>query len=135
MVTKVEIRENWGKVEKQVKKAEESLKNNEIDDCVYFVWLASENLMNTLKTIVNGRFTVSHKRKVFDAKRYFLKGVLKRDYSKTVKKLSQLRLVAAFEPYTIVKKSYTKDDANQFLENIKHLKNEVETKLRSERVL
>ncbi|MBU2564749.1 MAG: hypothetical protein KJ655_00620 [Candidatus Thermoplasmatota archaeon] len=43
MVTKVEIRENWEKVEKQVKKAEESLKNNEIDDCVYFVWLPTEN--------------------------------------------------------------------------------------------
>ena len=103
--------------------------------CRDFPSHASENLMNTLKTIVNGRFTISHKKKVFDAKRYFLKGVLNRDYSKTVKRLSQLRLVAAFEPYTIVKKSYTKDDANQFLENIKQLKNEVERKLKDRRIL
>jgi len=125
-----EIRENWNLIKKQVETAEKEIKNNEIGNAIYFTWLAAENLMNTLKTQIDGYFTTSHRKKVFDAKRFYLKHILNKDYSATIKKLSKLRLVAGFSPYTRTKQSYTREDAKKFLKDIKSLMAEVEEKLK-----
>lgn len=135
MFTIKDVIKNWKKIEKQIKKADEALKRNDTDNAIYFTWLAVENLMNTLKMQINGRFTTSHRRKGFDAKRFYLKGVLKRDYSKMIGKLSRLRLVVAFHPYTKVKEEYTRRDAKQLLNGTQSLKTEVENILKKKGII
>ena len=132
---KEEIIENWNKTIKQMEKAQQYLDRDEIDDALYFTWMASENLLNAIKVQVNGIHTTSHARKSRDAKRFYALGILSKDYSEVIRKLSELRLAAAFHPYTQIEKEYSKEDVEKFMEDIKSLMNETKNFLQTKNIL
>ncbi|RLI99272.1 MAG: hypothetical protein DRP06_03755 [Candidatus Aenigmatarchaeota archaeon] len=120
------IREGWDKIKEQLKDAEEFLKKNKTDEALYFIWIVAENLVNSLKTTLNGFYLKEHREKTYILKDYFVLGILKKDYSDLFKKLSKYRIAAGFHPYTSIPKNYTKQEVIKFLEKIKELKGEVE---------
>lgn len=125
MISKDKIREAWNKVNGQMEEAKNFLKENKIDEALYFVWLAAENLVNTLKILQNGYYLKKHREKSEILKRYFLLKILKKDYSGVFKRLSKYRLAAEFHPYTSVPKDYTKEDVAYYLKEIGALKQEI----------
>lgn len=124
MVTKDEIKQGWIKTEDQLKEAKRFLEEGKIDEALYFVWIAAENVVNSLKTGINGIYLKDHKEKSYILKDYFALGTLKKDYSKTFGRLSKYRLAAGFHPYTSIPKSYTKADVLMFLKEIEGLRTE-----------
>ncbi|MCK4730217.1 MAG: hypothetical protein KAT28_02760 [Candidatus Aenigmarchaeota archaeon] len=120
------IREGWDKIKEQLKDAEDFLEKNKTDEGLYFIWVVAENLVNSLKTTLNGFYLKEHREKSYILKDYFALGILKKDYSTLFKKLSKYRLAAGFHPYTSIPKNYTKQEIIKFLEKIKELKGEVE---------
>lgn len=135
MVTKNELRQNWEKINAQLGEAERFLEENKLDEALYFVWLAAENIVNNLKVAINGFYLKNHKAKTDTLKDYFVKGLLKRDYSKTFEKLSKYQIVAEFHPYTSIPKDYTKNSVLHFLKETRELKEEVEKFLSKKGVL
>ena len=89
MVTREEIIGNWKKISDQLEEAKRFLKENKLDESLYFTWLASENIINTLKVSQNGSYLKKHKAKSELLKRYFVLGILKKDYLKVFEKLSK----------------------------------------------
>lgn len=126
MIKKLELEQNWEKINSQLKEAKRFLEENKIDESLYFTWLAAENIVNNLKVAINGFYLKNHKAKTDILKDYFIMNRLKKDYSKTFEKLSKYRIVAEFHPYTSIPKDYTKQDVLNFLEVIQELKREVE---------
>ena len=124
MVGREELKQNWEKIKSQLHESKRFLEEEKIDEALYFVWLAAENIINSLKVAVNCIYLKEHKAKTDLLKDYFVVGKLKRDYSKTFEKLSKYRLVAEFHPYTSIPKDYTKTDVANFLKAIEELKNE-----------
>lgn len=120
------IRKGFDKIKEQLKDAEEFLKKNKTDEGLYFIWIAAENLVNSLKTTLNGFYLKGHREKSYILKDYFVLGILKKDYSTLFEKLSKYRIAAGFHPYTSIPKNYTKQEVIEFLEKIKELKGEVE---------
>jgi len=125
MLTKKDIILSIEKIEKQLARAGFYLKENELDDALYYVWLAAENLINLLKISVNGFYLKDHKEKSDVLKAYYSRSMLNKDYSLVFEKLSKYRLAAQFEPYTSIPKDYTKDDVNYYLNEILSLKKEI----------
>lgn len=125
MINEEEIRQNWGKINEQLKEVERYLEENKLDEALYFTWLAAENIINNLKFTINGFYLKEHKGKSRILKEYFVKNILKKDYSKVFKRLSKYRIVAEFHPYTSIPKDYTKKDVIGFFTQIKELKKEV----------
>ncbi|MBU4245568.1 hypothetical protein L6303_07835 [archaeon] len=124
MVTNEGIKQNWGKTEEQLNEAKRFMEEDKIDEALYFVWIAAENVVNSLKTGINGIYLKDHKEKSYILKDYFILGTLKKDYSKTFGRLSKYRLAAGFHPYTSIPKSYTKADVLKFLKEIEELRAE-----------
>jgi len=135
MVTKNEIKQNWEKINDQFKEAKRFLEENKLDEALYFIWLAAENIINTLKVTINDFYLKEHKTKSHTLKKYFILGTLKKDYSKTFEKLSKYRIVAEFHPYTSIPKDYTKKDVLDFIKEIEELKTEVKNFLIKKGVL
>lgn len=134
-ISKLEVAQNWDKIESQLKEAGRFLDEDKADEALYFTWLAAENLVNNLKVSINGFYLKEHKEKSRVLEEYFIHGTLKRDYSKTFEALSKYRLVAEFHPYTSIPKNYTEEDVTKFLEDIKALRNEVRAVLMQKGVL
>lgn len=126
MVKKDELKQNWKKINSQLKEVERFLEEDKLDEALYFIWLATENIVNNLKVAINGFYLKDHRAKTDILKEYFVVGKLKKDYSKTFEKLSKYRIVAEFHPYTSIPKDYTKEDVLNFLKEIEELKKEVE---------
>ena len=126
MVKKEELKQNWEKINSQLEEAKRFLKEEKLDEALYFIWLAAENIVNNLKVIINGFYLKDHRAKTDILRDYFVMGKLKKDYSKTFEKLSKYRIVAEFHPYTSIPKDYTKEDVLNFLKEIQELKKEVE---------
>ncbi|MEA2053670.1 MAG: hypothetical protein U9O96_00910 [Candidatus Thermoplasmatota archaeon] len=126
MVKKEELRQNWEKINSQLEEAERFLKEGKLDEGLYFIWLAAENIVNNLKVAINGFYLKDHKAKTDILKDYFATGALKKDYSKTFEKLSKYRIVAEFHPYTSIPKDYMEKDVLNFLREIQELRREVE---------
>jgi uncharacterized protein YutE (UPF0331/DUF86 family) len=126
MAKKKGIEQNWKKISSQLKEAERFLEEEKLDEALYFIWLAAENIINNLKVAINGFYLKDHKAKTDILKDYFALGTLKRDYSKVFEKLSKYRLVAEFHPYTSIKRDYTREDVINYLKEMQELKNEVE---------
>ncbi|TRZ55184.1 hypothetical protein D4Q76_00960 [archaeon] len=124
MIKIEDVQKNWEKVNSQINEANRFLDEGKTDEALYFVWLAAENIVNSLKTTINGFYSKEHKEKSYVLKDYFVLGTLKKDYSKTFEKLSKYRLAAGFHPYTSIPKNYTKNDVLIFLEEIEKLKAE-----------
>lgn len=135
MVKKEEIRQNWKKIENQLKEAKRFTEENKLDEALYFIWLASENIVNNIKFAKNGFYLKDHKTKTRTLKEYFVTGSLKNDYSKTFERLSKYRIVAGFHPYTSIPKDYAIDDVLYFLKDTQELKKEVEMFLRERGIL
>jgi len=125
MMNKDKIVEAWSKVDSQIKEAKGFLSADKIDEALYFIWLAAENLINTLKTLQNGYYLKEHRAKSEVLKRYFLLKILKQDYSEVFERLSKYRLAAEFHPYTSVPKDYTKKDVAYYLGEIESLEKEI----------
>lgn len=125
MVNDDELVKSWEKTEGQLKEAKRFLDENKIDEALYFVWIAAENLVNLLKTTINGIYLKDHKGKTYILKDYFVLGVLKNDYSWTFEKLSKYRIAAGFHPYTAIPKDYTGKDVLVFLNDIERLRAEI----------
>ncbi len=135
MVKKEELRLNWKKINSQLKEVRRFLEENKTDEALYFIWIAAENIVNNLKVAINGFYIKDHKEKTHLLKDYFVRGVLKRDYSKAFEKLSKYRIVAEFHPYTSIPKDYATEDVLNFLQEIQGLKKEVEKFLINKGVL
>jgi len=135
MVKNKEIRQNWEKIETQLREADRFIKENKLDEALYFIWLAAENIVNNIKFAKNGFYLKDHKSKTRTLKEYFVTGSLKNDYSETFEKLSRYRIVAGFHPYTSIPKDYVIDDVLYFLKEIQELKREVEKFLRERGIL
>lgn len=135
MVSNEEIRQNWKKIDGQLKEARRFLDEEKIDDALYFVWIAAENIVNSLKTAVNGFYLKDHRQKTYVLKDYFVLGMLKKDYSKTFKRLSKYRLVAEFHPYISIPKDYSENDVVNYLEEIENMRKETEKILSEKGVL
>ena len=125
MVKKEELKQNWGKINSQLKEAKRFLEETKLDEALYFIWLAAENIINNLKVAINGFYLKDHKAKTEILKGYFVTGKLKKDYSKTFEKLSKYRIVAEFHPYTSIPKDYSREDVLNFLREVQELKGEV----------
>ena len=115
MIKKEEIKRNWEKINSQLEEVDRFLKEDKIDEALYFIWLAAENIINNLKVSLNGFYLKEHKIKRDILKSYFINETLKKDYSLIFEKLSKYRLVAEFHPYTSIPKDYTKKDVLSFL--------------------
>ena len=126
MVKKEELKQNWEKINSQLKEVERFLGEDKLDEALYFIWIAAENLINNLKVTINGFYLKDHRAKTDILKDYFVMGKLKKDYSKTFEKLSKYRIVAEFHPYTSIPKDYTKEDVLNFLNEIRELEKEIE---------
>jgi HEPN domain-containing protein len=50
------IQEAWSKIKDQLSLARRFLKEGRVDEALYFVWIAAENLVNTIKVSINGRY-------------------------------------------------------------------------------
>ncbi len=135
MIKKEELRQNWEKINSQLEEVKRFFEEKKLDEALYFIWLAAENLINALKVSVNGFYLKDHKEKTYILKDYFIQEKLKKDYSKTFETLAKYRLVAEFHPYTSIPKSYTREDVLNFLKEIQELKKEVETILIKKGVL
>jgi uncharacterized protein YutE (UPF0331/DUF86 family) len=135
MIKKEEIRKNWEKINSQLKEVKRFLEEEKLDEALYFIWLAAENIINNLKVGINGFYLKDHKAKTDILKDYFVNGILKTDYSKTFEKISKYRIVAEFHPYTSIPKDYTRRDVLKFLIEIQELKKEVESFLIKKGVL
>ena len=107
MVNKQEIKQNWEKINSQIKEVKRFLEEDKADEALYFTWLAAENIVNTLKVSIDGYYLKEHKAKTYLLKEYFILEKLKKDYSKIFEKLSKYRIVAEFHPYTSIPKDYT----------------------------
>ncbi len=125
MVSKEEIRQSWNKLNEQLKEAKRFLGENKTDEALYFIWIAAENIVNSLKTAMNGVYLKDHREKSYILKDYFVLGTLKKDYSKVFERLSKYRIAAGFHPYTSIPKEYTKSDVLNFLKEIEGLRAEV----------
>jgi len=119
------IAEALSKISDQIDLAKRFLDENRIDEALYFIWLAAENLVNTLKIAVNGFYVKDHREKGLILKEYYALGYLNRDYSKLFEKLAKFRIAAEFHPYTSIPKSYTKNDVLNYLKQIEELREEV----------
>lgn len=126
MVKREELKQNWKKVNNQLREVRRFLKEDKVDEALYFIWLAAENIVNNLKATINGFYLKNHRAKTNILKEYFVIGKLKKDYSKTFEKLSKYRIVAEFHPYTSIPKDYEKEDVLDFLKEIQELRKEVE---------
>ncbi len=135
MIKKEELKQNWEKINSQLKEVERFLEEKKLDEALYFIWLAAENLANNLKVVINGFYLKDHKSKTDLLKDYFVMSKLRKDYSKTFEKLSKYRIVAEFHPYTSIPKDYTKEDVLNFLKEVRELKKEVEKILIKKRIL
>lgn len=125
MVTKEGLREGWSKINGQLGEAMRFLEENKADEALYFIWLAAENIVNSLKTAINGFYSKEHREKSYILKDYFVLGTLEKDYSKTFEMLSRYRIAAGFHPYTSIPRNYAKEDVARFLGEIEELKKEV----------
>lgn len=125
MLTKKDIKLSIEKIEKQLSRTRLYLEENELDDALYYVWLAAENLVNLLKVSINSFYLKNHKEKSEILKFYYSKNILKKDYSSLFEKLAKYRLAAQFEPYTSIPKDYSKGDVSSYLNEISLLKEEV----------
>ncbi len=134
-MVKRKIQEAWEKVEDQLKLAKRFLEEDRIDEALYFVWIAAENIVNTIKTAINGYHLKDHKEKSYVLKEYFATGVLKKDYSKIFERLSKYRIAAEFHPYTSIPRNYSKKNVIKYLGEIDELKREVEIFLKKKGVL
>lgn len=132
---KGDVLKNWQRIKDHLKLAEDALRNKNADNLILFTWLAAENLINSLKMQINGSFTTSHAKKATNAKRLYAMGVLRRDYSDTIGKLTKLRLLAEHHPYTHLQEQYTLEEAKQYFQDIKSLFKEVETILKQRNVV
>lgn len=126
MIQKEEIKQNWNKINAQLKEVKRFLEEDKLDEALYFIWLAAENIVNCLKVATNGFYLKDHRAKTGILKDYFAVGKLENDYSKAFEKLSKYRIVAEFHPYTSIPKDYTEHDVLAFLKEIEELKKEVE---------
>lgn len=135
IIKKEEIRANWKKINDQLKEAKRFISEEKVDEALYFVWLAAENLVNTLKVLINGFYLKGHKTKAYTLKDYFLIGILKKDYSETFEKLSRYRIPAEFHPYTSIPKDYTKENVERFMNDIEEFKKEIERKLIEKKII
>ena len=129
------ILEAWRKVEDQLSLARRFLGEGRVDEALYFVWIAVENLVNTLKVSINGRYVKDHREKSLILLEYYALGILKRDYSKLMEKLAKYRIAAEFHPYTAIPRDYSEDDVIKYIEEVDELKKEVEGILKSKGVL
>jgi HEPN domain-containing protein len=126
MINKEGIRQNWRKAESQLREAKRFLDEDQPDEALYFIWLAAENIVNSLKVGINGFYLKEHEAKSSLLKDYFATDVLRKDYSKAFEQLSRYRIAAGFHPYTSVPKDYTREDVLNFLLEIQKLKKEAE---------
>lgn len=126
MVNKEEIKQSWKKIDDQLNETRRFLQEKKLDEALYFIWIAAENIINSLKTAKNGIYLKDHREKGYILKEYFVLGVLKKDYSRTFEKLSKYRIAAGFHPYTSIPKDYTEKDVLNFLNVIEELKKEAE---------
>ena len=116
--------EALAKINDQINLARRFLNENRIDEALYFIWLAAENLVNTMKIAVNGFYVKDHREKSLILKEYYI-GYLEKDYSELFEKLAKFRITAEFHPYTSIPRSYTKRDVPNYLKQIERLKEEV----------
>ena len=100
MISNKKINQTWKKIKSQLREAERFLEEEKLDEALYFVWLAAENIVNNLKVSVNGFYLKDHKEKSYVLKKYFVENRLRKDYSKLFRNLSKYRIVAEFHPYT-----------------------------------
>jgi len=119
------IEEALAKIDDQINLAKRFLNEDRIDEALYFIWLAAENLVNTLKTAINGFYVKDHREKSLILKEYYILGYLNKDYSELFEKLAKFRIAAEFHPYTSIPKSYTKKDVVNYLKQIEELREEV----------
>jgi len=129
------LREAWKKVEDQLSLARRFLEEGRTDEALYFVWIAAENLVNTLKVAMNGRYVTDHREKSLLLLEHYAFGILKRDYSKLMERLAKYRIAAEFHPYTAIPRDYTKEDVEHYLKEVEELKKEIESILKSKGVL
>ena len=135
MIKREKISQNWKKINKQLNESIRFLKEGKLDEALYFIWLAAENIVNSLKVAVNGFYLKEHKLKTEVLKIYFANGILKKDYAKTFETLSKFRIAAEFHPYTSIPKNYNRKNVLSFLEETQALKKEVEDFLRKRKIL
>ena len=109
----------------QINLAKRFLNEDRIDEALYFISLAAENLVNTLKVAINGFYVKDHREKGLILKEYYILGYLSKDYSEVFEKLAKFRIAAEFHPYTAIPKSYTRNDVLNYLEQIEELREEV----------
>ncbi|RLI88242.1 MAG: hypothetical protein DRO98_03405 [Archaeoglobales archaeon] len=124
-MVKKKIAEALAKIDDQTNLAGRFLNENRIDEALYFIWLAAENLVNTLKIAINRFYVKDHREKSLILKEYYVLGYLNRDYSELFERLAKFRIAAEFHPYTSIPKSYTKDDVLNYLKQIEELREEV----------
>ncbi len=124
-MVKKKITEALAKIDDQINLARRFLNENRIDEALYFIWLAAENLVNTLKIAINGFYVKDHREKSLILKEYYVLGYLGKDYSKLFEKLAKLRIAAEFHPYTSIPKTYTKKEVLSDLKQIEELRGEV----------
>lgn len=124
-MTKEKVEEALIKIEDQISLAERFLGEDRIDEALYFIWLAAENLVNTLKIAINGFYVKDHREKSLILREYYALGYINKDYSEIFEKLAKFRITAEFYPYTSIPKNYTRKDVINYLRQIKELKEEV----------
>jgi len=129
------MQEAWRKIEDQLSLAKRFLEEGRIDEALYFAWITAENLVNTLKVTMNGRYVKDHREKSLILLEYYALGILRKDYSKLMEKLAKYRIAAEFHPYTSIPRDYTKEDVMEHLDEVDELRREVEGILKNKGVL
>jgi hypothetical protein len=97
-----------------------------LDRAVWCAWTFGEFAVNVCLELVEAKLETHHNQAV-RAQDLFAKGILQRDYSKTIQKLEQYRLRA---DYTIYSRGpsihYSPKNVSDCLEDMEHLRDELE---------
>ena len=102
-MTKEKVEEALIKIEDQISLAERFLGEDRVDEALYFIWLAAENLVNTLKIAINGFYVKDHREKSLILREYYALGYINKDYSEIFEKLAKFRITAEFYPLVACK--------------------------------
>ena len=120
-------------IEEDLKKAEQYFNEENYRDCINKLFLMYENCANSAKDMKNHRPVSEHWRVTNILNTYFELGILKKDYSKTHKRLDALRKQASFGIYSAIKtKEADQKEVEDMLKESMKLVNEINEMIKTE---
>lgn len=122
-------------VDEDINKAEEYLEENNERDCINKLFWIYENCTNIVKDLKDHRPVSDHGLITRFLNTYYELGILKKDYSKTHKRLNNLRKQAAFDEYSAIKtKKAGVDEIRTMIYEAKELVKETKNLIKKETI-